>query len=191
MRTWIRSRISYANCISSVALFVALGGTSYALTLPRNSVGTAQIRAGAVGASELRTGAVQTKDVRDRSLGVRDLSLSARASLRGAKGPVGPVGPAGPPSATYRSAVDASGDQNRGNAIAIDRRGLNQYLVGFDRNINDCVTTATLAAVPGATPTTPPAGRITVGRESGRALVKTYDAAGNVASLPFHLIVAC
>ncbi len=38
---------------------------------------------------------------------------------------------------------------------------------------------------------TPPPGRITVGREGGRVLVKTYDADGSVRSLPFHLIVAC
>jgi hypothetical protein len=191
LNAWIRSRMTFANCMSSLALFIALGGTSYALTVPRNSVGSAQIRANAVGTSELRTGAVRGRDVRDRSLGVRDLSLSARESLRGAGGPVGPPGPMGPSAVTYRAAVDASGDLNRGNAIAIDRRGLNQYLVGFDRSVDDCVSTATLATVPGAPPTEPPAGRITVSRESGRALVKTYDAAGNGASLGFHLIVAC
>ena len=187
----ILNRLSYANVISSIALFVALGGTSYALTLPRNSVGPKQIRAGAVGTTELRTGAVRSRDVNDRSLEVRDLSLGARSSLRGGTGSVGAPGPPGPSGLTYRAAINSAGRQNRGNAIFWEIRGLNEYLVGFDRNIDDCVTTATLAAVPGATPTTPPAGRITVGRESGRALVKTYDAAGNVASLPFHLIVAC
>ena len=40
----LRDRLTYANVISSLALFIALGGTSYALTLPRNSVGSAQIR---------------------------------------------------------------------------------------------------------------------------------------------------
>jgi hypothetical protein len=42
-----------------IALFVALGGTSYAATqLPRDSVGTGQIRAGAVTTAKIRNGAV-------------------------------------------------------------------------------------------------------------------------------------
>jgi hypothetical protein len=45
--------------IGLIALFVALGGTSYAATqLPRNSVGTGQIRAGAVTTAKLHNGAV-------------------------------------------------------------------------------------------------------------------------------------
>lgn len=43
------SRLSYANVVSTLALFLALGGTGYAATvLPRGSVGTAAIRDGAV-----------------------------------------------------------------------------------------------------------------------------------------------
>jgi hypothetical protein len=44
-----RPRLSYANVVSTLALFLALGGASYAaLTLPRDSVGAAQLRDGAV-----------------------------------------------------------------------------------------------------------------------------------------------
>ncbi len=43
------SALTYANVISTVAVFIALGGASYAaISLPADSVGTAQIRAGAV-----------------------------------------------------------------------------------------------------------------------------------------------
>ena len=82
----VKDRLTYANVTATLALFIALGGTSYAaVTLPRNSVGAAQIRAGSVGSSE----------VRDRSLTVRDFSRRSRSSLRGARGPAGPAGPAG------------------------------------------------------------------------------------------------
>ena len=41
---WTRSHLSFANVISVIALFVALGGASYAaVTLPKNSVGAKQI----------------------------------------------------------------------------------------------------------------------------------------------------
>ena len=41
----LRSHITYANVMATIALFIALGGTSYAVSqLPRNSVGAKQIR---------------------------------------------------------------------------------------------------------------------------------------------------
>ncbi len=47
---------SPALVISVIALFVALGGTSYAaMTLPKNSVGTKQIKNGAVTAAKLNS----------------------------------------------------------------------------------------------------------------------------------------
>src|SRR6476620_4280879 len=48
---------SPALVISLIALFVALGGTSYAAitTLPKNSVGTAQIKNGAVTSAKLNS----------------------------------------------------------------------------------------------------------------------------------------
>jgi hypothetical protein len=193
-RRQMRKRLTYGNVVSSLALFIALGGTSYALTLPRNSVGSQQIRGGAVRASEVRSGAVRSSEVKNRSLGVRDLSTTARRALRGqtgVAGPSGPSGPAGPSGVTYKAAVTSGGLAIRGNAIFNSKRGLNEYSIGFDQPVDQCVSTATLAAVEGGNPATPPAGRITVARETGRVLVKTYDATGAAASLPFHLIVAC
>ncbi|MEO8690035.1 MAG: hypothetical protein ABI611_17695 [Solirubrobacteraceae bacterium] len=180
----MRKRLSYGNVVSSLALFIALGGTSYALTLPRNSVGAKQIRRGAVRSSE----------VKDRSLGVRDISTTARRTLRGQTGATGTTGPTGPPGAsgvTYRAAVSSAGSRIRGNAVTAGTRGMNEFLVAFDRSVDDCVSTATLATVEGGGIVTPPAGRITVAREGGSVLVRTYDAAGSPTKLPFHLIVAC
>jgi hypothetical protein len=78
--------MSPSMVVALVALVLALGGTSYAaVTLPRNSVGDRQIRAGAVRSSE----------VKNRSLRAADLSLSARRFLRGQRGPAGPPGPPG------------------------------------------------------------------------------------------------
>src|SRR5881409_1655372 len=105
----LRARLTYANVIATLALFVALGGSSYAaLKLPRNSVGSTQIRPGAVGSSE----------VRNRSIRTTDLSVSARQALRGAQGPIGPQGPAGPAAAKYFAVVTAAGEFARGNATS-------------------------------------------------------------------------
>jgi len=50
---------SPALVIALIALFLSLGGTSYAaITLPAKSVGTAQLKTGAVTAGKIKTGAV-------------------------------------------------------------------------------------------------------------------------------------
>jgi hypothetical protein len=45
----LRRKINYANLTATVALSVALGGSAYAATqLPKNSVGTKQLKKAAV-----------------------------------------------------------------------------------------------------------------------------------------------
>jgi hypothetical protein len=94
----VRARVSYANVTATLALFVSLGGASYAaVKLPANSVGARQLRANAVTSSK----------VKNRSLGVVDLSAGAAHALKGAKGDPGPQGPPGP--ATGTAGGDLSG----------------------------------------------------------------------------------
>jgi hypothetical protein len=58
-----------ANLIAYLALFVALGGTSYAaITIPRNSVGTRQLRNGAVTAGKLAKGSITSAKLDGRSI---------------------------------------------------------------------------------------------------------------------------
>src|SRR3954466_10248673 len=112
--TRLRLRLSYANVTATLALFIALGGSSYAaLRLPRNSVGPTQIRAGAVHSSEVKNG----------SLRAADLSTSSRRALRGATGPAGAQGPAGAPAARFFAAVSGAGALVRGNAASGGRGG--------------------------------------------------------------------
>jgi hypothetical protein len=57
-------RISYANIVASLALFVALGGTAAAVTtLPRDSVGAPQIRKDAVRSPEIAKDAVRSPEI--------------------------------------------------------------------------------------------------------------------------------
>jgi hypothetical protein len=86
------SKVTYANVTATLALFLALGGTGYAaLVLPRNSVGTAQVRPKSLTKSDLRTGAANSRVIRNRSIKVRDISRRARKSPRGRPGPAGPA----------------------------------------------------------------------------------------------------
>ena len=66
---WIRSRLSFANVISVIALFVALGGASYAaVTLPKNSVGAKQIKKRAVRGKHINKNAVTAAKIQDNSI---------------------------------------------------------------------------------------------------------------------------
>jgi hypothetical protein len=83
----IRARLSYGNVVATLALFIALGGTSYAaLKLPRNSVGNAQIRNDAVTSAKVQNG----------SLLLEDFSAAQQAALHGAPGAPGSQGALGP-----------------------------------------------------------------------------------------------
>jgi hypothetical protein len=187
----IRERLSYANVMATLAVFIALGGTSYALTLPRNSVGSGQLKSRSVGNSEIKGSAVTSTKVRARSLRLSDLSHSARAALRGQAGPPGPAGPSG---VSLFAAVNAIGQVVRPTTgVSSFGHGLNGRVIGFLRSVSACVATATLATVPGANPASPPpTGHVTVSHTSdGRVLVQTWAANGSATFIPFHLAVAC
>ena len=71
MLSWLRRHLTYANVCASLALFIALGGTGYAaFKLPRDSVGSRELRSDSVGASELRANAVTSSSVRDGSIAI-------------------------------------------------------------------------------------------------------------------------
>jgi hypothetical protein len=97
---WITRRLTYANVMATVAVFVALGGTGYAaITLPKNSVKSKQIKNGQVKGADLAANAVTTKKVKDGTLLAADFKagqLPAGAPGQpGAKGDTGAKGDKG------------------------------------------------------------------------------------------------
>jgi hypothetical protein len=99
-----------SNAVGYVALFVALGGTSYAATLPRNSVGSKQLKNNAVTSAKIRKGAVRSQDL-------------APGVVR--RGPRGPEGPGGsnpdklPSGKTLRGRFDAADPANQTSGAAV------------------------------------------------------------------------
>jgi hypothetical protein len=99
----LRARLSYANVTASLALFVALGGTAAAaVTLPRDSVGSPQIRtdavrspeiakdavrspeikAEAIRSSEIKAEAIRSSEIRDNGVRLTDIADGARGALQ-------------------------------------------------------------------------------------------------------------
>ncbi len=82
----IRKHLSYANVASTLALLLAISGVAYAASLPRNSVGTRQIKDQAVTTPKLDKGAVGTKKVKNFGLRLRDLGSDSQNDLTQAVG---------------------------------------------------------------------------------------------------------
>jgi hypothetical protein len=62
--------------IGLLALFVALGGTAYAASLPKHSVGTRELKNNAVTGGKVKDGQIAGSDVRDNSLTRKDILLA-------------------------------------------------------------------------------------------------------------------
>jgi hypothetical protein len=125
-------RLTYSNVTASIALFVALGGTSYAVTqLPRNSVGSTQVR--------------------DGSLQRKDLARGMSRGPRGVEGPQGPVGatggqgPRGPSSvriARQAQGVNLSGVQGQPTQVRrMDAVPAGSWLLRFEGSPHLAVAT--------------------------------------------------
>ena len=64
--------MSYSNVVATVALFIALGGSAYALS--RDTVESKHIVKGEVTSSDLENDGVKSKDVRDADLSASDIA---------------------------------------------------------------------------------------------------------------------
>jgi hypothetical protein len=64
----MRARLSFANVMSVVAVFIALGAGAYAAGLKKNSVGSKQIKANAVKSAEIADGAVGSTKLGDAAV---------------------------------------------------------------------------------------------------------------------------
>ncbi len=78
----VRMRLTYANVMSSIAVFlVVAGGTAFA-------------------ASQLEKESVGTKQLKKEAVSLTKINAAAKKSLKGATGPAGPKGAEGPRGAT-------------------------------------------------------------------------------------------
>jgi hypothetical protein len=93
----IRERLSYANVMATLAVFISLGGGAFAaLRLPANSVGTRQLKESSVTGHKVKDASLTGVDIKPQSLTGEDIkpgSLSSEnlprfglANLLGASG---------------------------------------------------------------------------------------------------------
>jgi hypothetical protein len=136
----LRAQLTYANVMATFAVFIALGGASYAATqLPKNSVGTKQ----------LKKSAVNSAKVKDKSLKAVDF-MSGQLPA-GPVGKEGPPGPKGAPATTLFAQVKADGTINASSPGVTSTKFTpytGEFLVNFGQDISHCAVIATQGAVP-------------------------------------------
>jgi hypothetical protein len=115
MRIHPSRHLSYANIMSTVAVFVALGGSSYAaVKLGTGSVKTSNIAKRAVKGPKVAKNAVSSATVKDGTLLTKDFKKgqvpAGAAGPKGEAGPAGPKGDAGAPGPVGPATGVAGGD---------------------------------------------------------------------------------
>jgi hypothetical protein len=115
-----RHRPSPALVVAMLALAFALTGTGIAAVaaLPRNSVGTRQLRNGAVVSSKVRNHSLLARDFRRGQLPRGPIGPAGPAGPQGPAGPAGPAGPSGNLAVSVHEADAAVGPGRRAFAIA-------------------------------------------------------------------------
>ncbi|HEV2790976.1 MAG TPA: hypothetical protein VGV69_06720 [Solirubrobacterales bacterium] len=78
----IKKRLTYANVMSSIAVFLVLGGaTAIAAGLAKNSVGTKQLKKNAVTTAKIKKNAVTGAKVKNGSLTGSDINLGTLGTV--------------------------------------------------------------------------------------------------------------
>ncbi len=87
----IVAKLSYANVISTLALFLVLtGGAAYAASLSKNSVGTKQIKNSAVTGAKVKKGSLLAADFKAGQLPAGAQGSEGKQGKEGKEGPIGP-----------------------------------------------------------------------------------------------------
>jgi hypothetical protein len=175
--------------LAAIALFLALGGVSYAAAkLPRNSVTTAQVKDHSLLAKDFARGQIPRGPV-------------GPAGPAGPTGPAGPAGPAGSAAASKWVLVNPNGSiAAQSGGISITTHTTGDYIVNFGSAVdaklilaspglaNDSGARGDVVAGPcGGTAT---GQTCTTGNDTSHVIVHTYNAANTaLADHSFYLAV--
>ena len=136
MRALRAIRPSPATVIASIALLVALAGTGYAATsLPRNSVGNAQLQNNAVTSSKVKDHTLLRADFANGQLQRGAVGAPGPPGAQGARGPTGAAGPSGT-AATKWAFVGKDGNVIASSPGVSVLSTTGQYYVNFGASVD-------------------------------------------------------
>jgi hypothetical protein len=165
--------------VALLALFMAMGGSAYALVVTSGTIKNNTIRS-----ADVRNGGLLGKDFRANGVGGRAIKESTLTTV---------------PSAFVASAsahfavVNAGGQQVRARGTtSTAKTAQGHYQVIFDSDVRACAYAATIGRPSATAP--PNGGEITVsslGSNVNGVDIVTQSSAGADVDRPFHLIVLC
>ena len=130
MLSKLRARLSYANVVATIALFVALGGSSYAAI----KVTGKNVKDSSLSGKDIKNSTLTGSDVKNRSL----LEVDFKAGQLPA-GPQGAQGPAGAPATKLWARVTGAGVLVAGSgATGVTRTAAGRYNVTFNQVVSGC-----------------------------------------------------
>jgi hypothetical protein len=125
-----------AMVIALLALFVALGGTTYAaLRLPKNSVGTKQLRNNAVTMTKISNGAVTGSKIANNTITGADINLSTLGTV---------------PSASSANSATTANSANTANSATSAKSATSANHASTADNANHAITADELSGRPGS-----------------------------------------
>lgn len=181
-RRFSRFMPSPAMIVALVALFMAMGGSAYALVITGKS-----IRNNTVTGADIRNGSLKSRDHGRNSLGGRAIAESRLGAVpRSFSAGVAD-------GVTHHAVVTGAGLAARVRGVAsVARTGEGRYQVILDRDVRGCVY---VAGVGDAGAAAPPDGEASVSALStnvnGVAVRTRAGRTNTLADRPFHLIVTC
>jgi hypothetical protein len=190
--------VARQQAVGMVALFVALGGTSYA------------VATGSIDSRELKNNSIRTQDVRNRTLLEKDFKRgqlkAGRQGPRGAAGAQGPTGPTGLTGPTGPDGVPAtrlcarvnggSGEPLSGSGVtSSSRTAVGSYTVTFSRSVQACAVLATAGvgtpAVPGDVYQGGSRASVNTGGSGSQVVVNTVGGGPSLEDRSFFIAAFC
>jgi len=159
----LRSRMTYANVVSTIALALAVGGgTAYAAT----KIGTSNIRYhavtgsklsnNAVTASKVKNNALSSSDIRDNSIRGVDIRTGTLEASDFAAGQL-PKGDKGDPATSIFAVVTAAGTLATAKGVTnLSSTDAGSYTATIAQDVSKCAAVATLVGGPAGTVTAEP-----------------------------------
>ena len=196
----LASRLSYANVMATLAVFIALGGASFAaLKIPPDSVGTKQLKDRSVSEAKLKENSVGPQSLQGNAVGYDQLAPLSVDSDKVKNGSLQyqdlDSSSVSPRLFAHVSSSGVLGEQS--GVESATRLSTGIYQVRFNRSLRGCVAVASVGfgfgpGVIGAGATAQ--ARMNYGNDPNSVEVTIYRKGytfNDVEDNDFHLIVAC
>jgi hypothetical protein len=190
----ILSSITYANVMATLALFVAVGGTSYAAiqvtgrNVKNSSLTGKDVRNSSLTGADIRNRSLRSADFKPGQLPAGSPGPRGATGAKGAKGDKGDPGVPGEDATRLWAVINPDGTTGVNSGVTASGRTAaveGAYEVIFNRDVSNCsyqVTPATGKAETFAQPR--------LGNANG-VFVSTFDSDGTDVDRGFHLAVFC